>query len=266
MEPKGQPRDIAIIPTILSAVKRNPKGRIIEPQDLKIKLRAGHQRLLMLIVLDASDSMRVFIPIITRMLLKFQKIAWRMRSLVGLITCYRDIARIVTYPTTNINKLLAGLFDIEFSGKTPLAKGLLLAHRLLRSLSIKNPDAIPRILLISDGLANIPLDKPLDPTLREIIPSEAQADVLAVAKLLSKRRVKIIAVNPWHITEWHSRIFISPTRLLIKITEMTRGVYIGIDAGRIIVRDIFTTKMIISDKEANYIADNIIAAIFESLY
>ncbi|MEX0568149.1 MAG: VWA domain-containing protein, partial [Candidatus Njordarchaeota archaeon] len=206
IEPKHVIRDIAIIPTILTAVKTHPTSKRVFPEDIKIKLRAGKKRLLIIIVLDASDSMKSFVPIIMRAMLKFHKIAWKMRNLVGLISCYENNAKILTYPTTNINKIVRGLLSVEFSGKTPLALGLLKAHRLLISQKIKHPEAIPRILLISDGLANVPLSKPVDKNMREIIFSEAQADVLAIAKLLARRKIKIIAVNPWHIERWDSKL------------------------------------------------------------
>ncbi len=264
--PHGRYSDIAIIPTILNSVKRDPHNRTILPEDIRIKLRCGKRRLLMIIVLDASDSMRTFIPIIIRVLFKFQKIAWRMRSLVGLITCHGNRAEVITYPTTNINKLIGGMFNIEFSGRTPLAKGLLLAHRLLISQRIKHPDAIARILLVSDGLANIPLERPVDSALREKIYSEAQADVLAIAKLLGRKGIRIIAVNPWHIEKWGSAIFISPTKLLMLTARITGGVYIGLDVDKILTYDKYWRMKVSTSKETmERIADNIIMAIFESI-
>ncbi len=258
--------DIALIPTILSAIKRGHGEMKIDIEDIKTKIRAGKRRLMLIVLLDASDSMRPFIPMIVRLLLKFHKIAWKMRSLLGLVTCYGTEARVLTYPTSNINKVIRGLMNVEFSGKTPLSKGLLVAHRLIISQKIKNPDAIPRILLISDGLANIPLDKPINLELRKKIYSEAQADVFAVAKLLAQNRVRIIAINPWHITEWYSRIFISPTKLLMKATEITGGIYLGIDMNTFFKVDRYGIHYRrLKKEEINNLIDYIIASIFESL-
>ena len=262
----GEHRDIALIPTILSAVKKDPKRRRVEIEDIKLKIRAGRQRLILIIILDASDSMRPFIPMIVKLLVKFHNIAWKMRNLVGLITCYEDKARINTYPTTNINKILRGLMNVVFTGKTPLAKGLLLAHRLLISQRIKNPDAIPRILLISDGLANTPFDKPLSEEIRNKVFSEAQADVLATAKFLGQHGVKTIIINPWHLTQWYSRLFISPTDLLMKVAEITGGIYMGIDVEKLIYRDKLSMRYRrLKKEEVDAIIDSIIASIFESL-
>jgi len=257
---------IALIPTIISAVIRNPSKRKIGIDDIRMELRKGRRRLLLMIVLDASESMQPFIPIIIRTLLKFHGKAWKLRSLIGLIAVQENTAKILTYPTTNINKIISGFLKVEFLGKTPLALGLLKAYRLILSMRTKYPDIIPRVLILSDGIANIPLNIPVNKNIRDYFESDAQADVIAIARLLAKRGIKLIVVNPWHIEYWPAKYILSPTELLKLITKISGGIYLGFNFEQQPSGSILLPRIVyIDDITAEELAEKILEAIFESI-
>jgi len=261
---RGLSRDIAIIPTIISAIAN--RRRKITVQDITYKLMAGKRRMLLLVVFDCSESMRPYISVLLKTLLKFHKIAWKMRNLIGLIAVRGRKSKVLVYPTTNINKLIGGVLKLEFGGKTPLAEGLLRAYRLITSMKIKYPDVIPRILLFSDGIANVELERPIYTYYREVLISPAQADVLSVARMLGIKKIKVIVVNPWHMKEWTSKMFISPTNLLIALAKMSGGVYLGFDMqGLHRYRGLRDLVQILDEETVEEIAQEILDAIFESL-
>ena len=245
---------------------RNPSKRKIGIDDIRMELRKGRRRLLLMIVLDASESMQPFIPIIIRTLLKFHGKAWKLRSLIGLIAVQENTAKILTYPTTNINKIISGFLKVEFLGKTPLALGLLKAYRLILSMRTKYPDIIPRVLILSDGIANIPLNIPVNKNIRDYFESDAQADVIAIARLLAKRGIKLIVVNPWHIEYWPAKYILSPTELLKLITKISGGIYLGFNFEQQPSGSILLPRIVyIDDITAEELAEKILEAIFESI-
>lgn len=260
---KNASNRIALIPTIISKLIHRYDTAC--PEDLKFELRAGKRRLLLTIILDASESMQAFIPTIALTLLRFHEKAWKLRSLIGLISVQENTARTLVYPTTNINRVIGGFLQVEFWGRTPLALGLLKAYRLILSARIKFPDIVPRVLLFSDGLANIPLRTPIDKNIRDYFESDAQADVIAVARLLARRNIKMIVVNPWHIDHWPAKYIISPSELLKIAAKITGGMYLGFSPGHK-KSLMFPPRLInIDDATTEELANIVLHAIFKSI-
>lgn len=254
---------IALVPTLISRLLYQ-RGKV-SSGEIKFELREGKQRLLLVIVLDASESMQAFIPIIARTLLRFHERAWKLRSLTGLISVQENTTKVLVYPTTNINKIISGFFQVEFWGRTPLALGLLRAFRLILSMHAKSPDLVPRVILFSDGLANIPLQIPVDRNVRNYFESDAQADVIAAARLLARRNVKLITVNPWHINYWPAKYIISPSELLKIATRITGGIYLGFNLSQEHPSIIPPRMINIDDATVEELVDRILCAIFKSI-
>ena len=57
---------------------------------------------------------------------------------------------------------------------------------------MRNRDSILHLYIISDGIANVPLDKPLLPLTRRKYNSETHADAFDVARLLVKERINVL--------------------------------------------------------------------------
>ena len=84
-------------------------------------------------------------------------------------------ATVALRPTASLVLAAACLRRIPLSGRTPLAAALELAGRLLRQELHKRPNARPVVVVVSDGIPNVPLRRGWDPL----------ADVLAQARSLS---------------------------------------------------------------------------------
>ena len=224
--------DIALEPTLKAAVIR--QGRFakqlaiqIEPQDLRTNVRMYKAPITMLLVLDLSESMLYHLKAISEAVFSLHRKAYRYRDRVGLIVLQGEKARIAFHPTTNINIVARKIAELKAGGSTPLADGLLKANQVLTQELRRNPDTIPIIVLVSDGLANVPLKRPISPSLRDKIPMPAQADVIAATLLLARKNIPIVVINPLHLDKWDAKLIISPTHLLIWLAQVTRGRYYG---------------------------------------
>ena len=233
--PKGSLEDIALYPTIVSAILRGSfekQGRIKPTkQDIRVKIKASRARCLIVIVLDVSYSMKRYIKGLAKTLEKIYNIAWRKKDKVALIACGGENAKVVHYPTNNIKIIANSITKLKLGGRTPLADGFLKALKIVKLERLKNPGIIPIILIMSDGLANIPLSRPLNPILREEMASDAQADLLSVAQLARKNNIGIVVLNTFDTKETliEAKI-LSPTLLLKLVSRICNGVYIGIQA------------------------------------
>ena len=227
------PSLIAVIPTVKTVAMRS-RGKFpvrVTREDIRVKINAIKRKFIIMLVVDTSESMSMYLRAIAQGLPLFHKIAWRMRDKVGLIICSGDEARIIHHPTSNLRVISRSIFRTKYGGMTPLASGLFKAFEVLRKEKRKDPSAITAIVLISDGIANIELKRPPNKFTREIIYSEAQADTIAVAKLLAAEKIPIIAINPMHMDKWDDKHFISPTELLKTIVAITNGRYFGFKMG-----------------------------------
>ena len=227
--------DIALEPTLKAAVLR--QGRLaeqlaiqIEPQDLRTNVRMYKAPITMLLVLDLSESMLYHLKAISEAVFSLHRKAYRYRDRVGLIVLQGEKARVVFHPTTNINVVARKITELKVGGSTPLADGLLKANQVLTQELRRNPDTVPIIVLVSDGLANVPLKRPISPSLRDRIPMPAQADVIAATLLLARKNIPVVVINPLHLDKWDAKLIISPTHLLIWLAQVTRGRYFGFKA------------------------------------
>nr|NIU83682.1 hypothetical protein [Candidatus Thorarchaeota archaeon]NIW50881.1 hypothetical protein [Candidatus Korarchaeota archaeon] len=80
---------------------------------------------------------------------------------------------------------------------------------------------------LTDGLGNMPLQRPVNPQLSKEFHYPSQADVLSVARLYTNSKIPLIVINPLHMDKWDKEKVISPTLLLQEITRMSKGAYVG---------------------------------------
>ena len=234
--PKSPTIDIAFGPTIRVAALRQMQlaeqlAIQVELQDLRTNVRMYKTPITILLVLDLSESMVYHLRTIAEAVFSLHRKAYRYRDRVGLIVLQGERARIVFHPTTNINIVARKITELKAGGSTPLADGLLKAIQILTQELRRNPHTIPIVVLVSDGLANVPLKQPLNMSLREKIPAPAQADVIAATQMLARKNIPVVVVNPVHIDKWDAKLIISPTHLLIWIAQVTRGRYYGFKTG-----------------------------------
>ncbi|MBN1902876.1 VWA domain-containing protein [Candidatus Sumerlaeota bacterium] len=129
-------------------------------EDIRLKERIQNQSVLLIFLLDSSDSMSrggamsaakgAILSLLTK--------AYQKRYKVALVSFAHDKAEILLEPTGSVSLARRKLKRLPTGGATPFADGLMNAWRIVKSERFKNPVLSPLLILISDGEANIPLN------------------------------------------------------------------------------------------------------------
>ncbi len=242
--PREKPWDIALAPTLRAAapyqkIRKSSKLAIkVDMSDIRVKVREYRAPLCIVILLDMSESMIVSLENVKNAIRGLHKGAHRHRDKVGLVVFKGTSAKVLQYPTTNLRAVVEKLLEVGASDFTPLAAGMLKAYEILKLEKIKSKETIPVLVIISDGIVNVPLDNPLTPELRKKFLNPAQADVIDVAKRIAKDKIRTIIINTDHRPdEIYKKIYYgakgatfsyTPTALLMEIARITGGKYYGL--------------------------------------
>ncbi|MCW3986813.1 MAG: VWA domain-containing protein [Candidatus Bathyarchaeota archaeon] len=241
--PKEKPWNIALEPTIRAAApyqlarKKQNLSVVIKPQDIRIKMREYRAPFTILILVDLSLSMISSIVNLGKAITTLHQNAFRRRDRVGLVVFKGNDAFVLQEPTTNVELVVKKLWRARVSDFTPMAKGMLKACRVLRLEKQRNKDSVHMLIIISDGIANVPLKQPLSKRGRKTFLSEPQADAIDVARLLARDNVKNIVINTSHrpleammMTKggYRRRTLLNPTAFLMQIAESSKGSYYGL--------------------------------------
>jgi Mg-chelatase subunit ChlD len=160
---------------------------------------------------------------------------YRRRDRVGLIIFKGAKAFTIQHPTTNLDLIMKKLKTVGASDFTPMPAGLLEALKSLKREKLRNREAVCHLIVISDGIVNVPLGLPLSPMSRRIYTSEAQADCLDAARLIRKEGFKVHIANTNHSGDappalkegW--RLSFTPTQFLVKLARVSGGTYKGLN-------------------------------------
>jgi len=243
--PKEGQADIAFGPTIRAAapyqLSRRSMGLALslEPEDIRVKMREYRAPFSIILLVDASLSMVASIRNLGRALLSFHRSVYRRRDRVGLIVFKGSEAVVLQQLTTNLDLIVQKLWKVGMSDFTPMSAGMLKAWQVLRLEKHRNKDAIPMLIIVSDGITNIPLSHPLSPRVHRVLSSDAQADVFDVSRLLVRDGVRSIVINTNHIRnelplgKEEARIplqtqIYSPTEFLMELANTSKGSYYGL--------------------------------------
>jgi Mg-chelatase subunit ChlD len=164
---------------------------------------------------------------------------YRRRDRVGLVVFKGSKAYTLQHPTRNLDLVVKKLRGVGASDFTPLPSGLFQALKTLKREKLRNRDSILHLYVISDGIANVPFDKPLSPLTRRRYSSETQADTFDVARLLVKEGIKVHIVNTNDsgseeipLKRKDARIRLKPTQFLRELARVSKGEYIGLKLSR----------------------------------
>jgi magnesium chelatase subunit D len=179
---------------------------LLKPWDLREKVRETKTGSLVLFVVDASGSMAaqrrmVAVKGAVRSLLID---AYQRRDKVGLISFRGAGAEVLLPPTGSVELAETHLAQMPTGGRTPLSHGLYLALQVVERERHDNREALPFVVLLSDGRANVPLNGPVgrpheagpaghDGTGEA--PGSAAAEVTQVASLFRDRHVPSLVVD-----------------------------------------------------------------------
>jgi len=157
--PAGRLRDPHLLATLLAAAPHQPaRGRSgpglkLSPADLRQVRRAGREGSLVLFAVDASGSMaaRARMAAVKGAVLSLLLDAYQRRDKIGLVTFRGESAQLTLPPTSSVDVAAARLTELPAGGRTPLADGLLLAHRTLARERMRDPSRQPLLVVLTDG-------------------------------------------------------------------------------------------------------------------
>ncbi len=174
-----------------------------------------------ILVIDASSSTRLFLPVLAQALALIYRDAYRKKDKIGLVLFQANEARILIQPTRNYQLVLGKLVKIEPAGYTPLASGLEKAFIVLKEERRREKEMLPCVVLVSDCYP-----EPLTHRYKDIFEEPAYKEVIQVANLYQRVKIPIIVINPYHGV---SGTELKPgTKLGMMVTRITNGSYIGI--------------------------------------
>ncbi len=164
---------------------RNGPGIVLRRDDVRRAVREGKESNLVLFAVDASGSMaaRKRMSAVTGAVISLLLDAYQRRDKVGLVTFRGDSADLVLPPTSSVEAAVARLRRLSTGGRTPLADGLLRAHRTLATERLRDPRRRPLLVVVTDGRATVPLRA--DPV----------ADAMRAAGLLAGDGVASVVVD-----------------------------------------------------------------------
>ncbi len=187
----GKTTDLAFDATLRAAAPYQKRRKLqqratalaIEPSDLHEKVRMRKTANLILFVVDASWSMAVAerMSATKGAILSLLTDAYQRRDRVGLVVFQKDRALTVLPPTNSIQLAQRSLADIPVGGKTPLSAGLSLALEIIQQDRLTHPDALPLMILLTDGAGNVSIGElPPQEEAHQVADKLLQADVRSV--------------------------------------------------------------------------------------
>jgi magnesium chelatase subunit I len=213
--------DISISTSLRMAARRgNPLA--VTRDDLRANIREGRLRASMILVLDSSESMIDSLTRVRHAIRAVKKGAVRMRDRVGLIVFKGEEAHVLQHPTTNFNLIMQKLGNVGLSDFTPLAAGMSRAIRMARTEQARG--YAPLVVMATDGVTNVSI--PRWGTRIHDIPDPA-SDALQMARIVSVNKWKTVVANLAHVTDDGPADMILGTQLMMRIAEVTKGVYVG---------------------------------------
>lgn len=199
--PRGDKvRDLAFDATLRAAApyqKRRHEGAegeremalSLRKSDLREKVRVRRAANLILFVVDASWSMAVSerMEATKGAIMSLLTDAYQRRDRVGLIVFHKNQAQLVLPPTTSVHLAKKALADIAVGGKTPLSAGLLMAYEVFQREQRVHPDAMPLMILLTDGAGNV--------SMTELPPQE---EAHRIAEMVAQADIRSVVINMEH--------------------------------------------------------------------
>jgi magnesium chelatase subunit D len=160
----GTDPDVAVDATIRQAASRGPSkvpGLAINvtPEDIRSKVRKRRVGTSIVFCVDASGSMGAS----SRMeaakgaVLDLLVDAYKRRDRVGVVSFRGNEAEVLLTPTSSVELAQLRLRAMETGGATPLASGIAKSLELLAAEVRRDQEAVPWLVLVSDGRANVGL-------------------------------------------------------------------------------------------------------------
>ena len=178
----------------------SPTAFLIEPWDLREKVRETKTGSLIIFVVDASGSMGAQrrMVAVKGAILSLLLDAYQRRDRVAMIAFRGSGAQVILPPTGSVDLAQICLQEMPTGGRTPISQGLLKALELIEAETIKDRDVLPLLVLLSDGRANVSLGSnsqsaPFAPSAQGEL--SAAGEVEAVADLVHQQRISSVVID-----------------------------------------------------------------------
>jgi magnesium chelatase subunit D len=161
----------------------------ILPQDVQKKLRVRRASNLVLFVVDASWSMAGAqrMEATKGAIMSLLVDAYQKRDMVGLVVFQKEEARLVLPFTSSVELAQVALRHLPVGGKTPLSAGLMLAYRAFHRELRLHREAMPLMILLTDGAGNVSLTE-----------TPPQEEAHKIADLIQRAGIHSVVVNMEH--------------------------------------------------------------------
>ena len=170
--PQEKASDLALDATLRAAAPHQPQRRanaaeegnpadapafLIEPWDVREKVRETKTGSLILFVVDASGSMGAQrrMVAVKGAILSLLLDAYQRRDRVGLIAFRGTAAQVLLPPTSSVDLAHTMLQEMPTGGRTPLSRGLMLAMEVIEAEKQKDRNVLPLLVVLTDGRANV---------------------------------------------------------------------------------------------------------------
>jgi len=191
----GGVRDPAFDATLRAAApfqhSRDHDGRaiVLRRWDLRQKVRMHRARNVVLFVVDVSWSMaaEARMEATKGAILSLLLDAYQRRDRVGLVVFQKESAHLLLPPTNSVELARRRLENVPTGGKTPLSRGLLLGYQVLEQVRRQDAEAMPLLVLITDGQGNVSMTR-LPP----------QEEACRVAEQIGKRGIHCVVIDTEH--------------------------------------------------------------------
>ncbi|GGU37779.1 putative cobaltochelatase [Lentzea flava] len=189
---------------------RSGPGLLLTAKDLRKAVREGKESNLILFVVDASGSMaaRQRMSAVSGAVVSLLRDAYQRRDKVGVVTFRGQTAEVALPPTTSVDAAATRLKKMRTGGRTPLADGILKAHKILEIERLRDPRKRPLVVLLTDGRAT-----------SSGLGGDPTKDALKAASLLEQTAVVVVDCEQGHIR----------LGLAQKIAEALQGTCVRLD-------------------------------------
>ena len=169
---------------------------LIEPQDVREKVRETKTGSLILFVVDASGSMAAQrrMVAVKGAILSLLLDAYQRRDRVALIAFRGTSAQVLLPPTGSVDLAHSLLREMPTGGRTPLSRGLLLAMEVIEAERLKDRNVLPLLVVLSDGRANVAMGSPDSPGDRGGT-SLPIAEARAMAAAIGEQHITAVVVD-----------------------------------------------------------------------
>jgi Mg-chelatase subunit ChlD len=191
----GDLSDIALDATLRQAALQQleregePDRLTVLPQDVQKKVRVRRASNLILFVVDASWSMAGAqrMEATKGAIMSLLVDAYQKRDRVGLVVFQKEESRLVLPFTSSVELAQEALRHLPVGGKTPLSAGLMLAYRVFRRELRLHPQAMPLMVVLTDGAGNVSLTE-----------TPPQEEAQKIADLIHRAGIHSVVVNMEH--------------------------------------------------------------------